>query len=189
MPKKKTKKKKPYTYRKYAFSQAAKNKLVKAFNRGFDRGAIKTFSYKRRGITKSGSKIWEFIITTRDSSVKKKRKRKRKSKFDLIMGIKRTRTLWEKGKNKMPRSKKIKRTVRASRKITYHGRKGKPVIHLTKNLLKPFIMVRKKGGGTKRLYLGSLKASREITTGFKSLLNNATRLIIRVGKVQFKKKK
>lgn len=84
--------------------------------------------------------------------------------------------------------KRIKRTVKATRNIVYHGRKGKPKIHLTKELLKPYIMVRKKGGGVKRLYLGSAKASKDITSGFKSLLSDANKLIIRVGKKQFKKR-
>lgn len=83
---------------------------------------------------------------------------------------------------------KIKRTVKAVRNITYHGRKGRPIIHLTKVNLKPFIMVRKVGGGTKRLYLGSAKAGKNITKGFRSLLSDANKLIIRVGKKQFKKR-
>lgn len=38
--------------------------------------------------------------------------------------------------------------------ITYHGRSGKPFIHIAKNGRK-YIMVRAKGGGVKRLYEGS----------------------------------
>ena len=45
----------------------------------------------------------------------------------------------------MPRTKKI---------IKYHGRSGKPEIHIAKSG-KRFIMVRAKGGGVKRLYEGS----------------------------------
>lgn len=45
----------------------------------------------------------------------------------------------------MKRSKKL---------ITYHGRKGYPVIHISETGRK-YIMVRKKGGGVKRLYEGS----------------------------------
>ena len=41
-----------------------------------------------------------------------------------------------------------------AKKITYHGRSGRPIIHRTKNG-KRYIMVRRKGGGTKRLYEGS----------------------------------
>ena len=41
---------------------------------------------------------------------------------------------------------------RSKKTMTYHGRKGKPVIH-TSTTGKKYIMVRKKGGGTKRLYL------------------------------------
>ena len=37
---------------------------------------------------------------------------------------------------------------------TYHGIKGKPIVHKT-NEGRKYIMVRKKGGGTKRLYKGS----------------------------------
>lgn len=44
---------------------------------------------------------------------------------------------------------------RASRIITYHGRSGKPVIHKAKSGRR-YIMVRAKGGGTKRLYEGSI---------------------------------
>jgi len=35
--------------------------------------------------------------------------------------------------------------------MIYHGRKGKPVIHRAKNG-RTYVMVRKSGGGTKRLY-------------------------------------
>lgn len=38
--------------------------------------------------------------------------------------------------------------------ISYHGRKGRPVIHKAKSG-RLYIMVRAKGGGTKRLYDGS----------------------------------
>jgi len=41
---------------------------------------------------------------------------------------------------------------RSRRKMTYHGRSGYPVIHTTKTG-REFIMVRKSGGGVKRLYL------------------------------------
>jgi hypothetical protein len=40
---------------------------------------------------------------------------------------------------------------RSKKSIDYHGRKGKPVVHASKDGRK-FIMVRKKGGGVKRLY-------------------------------------
>lgn len=45
----------------------------------------------------------------------------------------------------MKRTKKI---------IKYHGREGRPEIHIAKSG-KQYIMVRKKGGGVKRLYEGS----------------------------------
>lgn len=38
--------------------------------------------------------------------------------------------------------------------ISYHGRKGKPIIHQAESG-RLFIMVRKTGGGVKRLYSGS----------------------------------
>ncbi len=47
--------------------------------------------------------------------------------------------------DRMPRTRKV---------IKYHGRRGRPVIHTAKNG-KRFIMVRKTGGGVKRLYEGS----------------------------------
>jgi len=49
---------------------------------------------------------------------------------------------------------KRKTKRKAKKQITYHGRKGKPVIH-TSEEGRRYIMVRKKGGGTKRLYKGS----------------------------------
>ena len=49
---------------------------------------------------------------------------------------------------------KRKTKTRAKKSITYHGRKGKPVIHTAEDGRR-YIMVRKKGGGTKRLYEGS----------------------------------
>lgn len=42
--------------------------------------------------------------------------------------------------------------VRSKRVLTYHGRSGKPMIH-TCEKGKKYIMVRKKGGGAKRLFL------------------------------------
>lgn len=44
---------------------------------------------------------------------------------------------------------------RTKRLITYHGRSGHPVVHTAKNS-KRYIMVRKSGGGTRRLYEGSV---------------------------------
>jgi hypothetical protein len=56
-----------------------------------------------------------------------------------------------------------KKTKRRSFKVfTYHGRKGHPIIHLTEEG-REFIMVRKKGGGTKRLYL-TYRAERLLTS-------------------------
>jgi len=43
---------------------------------------------------------------------------------------------------------------RSRRVITYHGRSGRPQVHEAENGRR-YIMVRKKGGGIKRLYSGS----------------------------------
>lgn len=43
---------------------------------------------------------------------------------------------------------------RSKKAITYHGRSGRPVIHQAKTGRR-YIMVRKVGGGVKRLYEGS----------------------------------
>ena len=43
---------------------------------------------------------------------------------------------------------------RSKKTISYHGRKGHPTIHTTQKGRK-YMMVRKTGGGTKRLYAGS----------------------------------
>jgi len=45
----------------------------------------------------------------------------------------------------------MKRTIGA---ILYHGRKGHPLIHVALTGAR-YIMVRRKGGGVKRLYEGS----------------------------------
>jgi len=45
-----------------------------------------------------------------------------------------------------------KKAHRSRVKLTYHGRSGYPVIHYS-SAGRAYIMVRKKGGGTKRLYL------------------------------------
>ena len=44
--------------------------------------------------------------------------------------------------------------MRTKKKITYHGRSGRPKIHKSKSG-KKYIMVRAKGGGVKRLYQGA----------------------------------
>jgi len=49
---------------------------------------------------------------------------------------------------------------KSKRRMTYHGRGGYPVIHKT-NKGRMYIMVRKRGGGVKRLYL-SEKAKRRL---------------------------
>ena len=43
---------------------------------------------------------------------------------------------------------------RAKKSKMYHGRVGRPVIHITKSGSK-YVMVRKSGGGVRRLYEGS----------------------------------
>lgn len=44
---------------------------------------------------------------------------------------------------------------RSRKTVKYHGRSGKPLIHLAKTVGKRYIMVRAVGGGVKRLYEGS----------------------------------
>ena len=44
--------------------------------------------------------------------------------------------------------------MRTKTQIKYHGRKGYPIVH-TSTTHKKYIMVRKTGGGVKRLYSGS----------------------------------
>ena len=44
--------------------------------------------------------------------------------------------------------------MRRGPRITYHGRTGRPKVH-TSSTGRDFIMVRRRGGGTKRLYGGS----------------------------------
>jgi len=41
---------------------------------------------------------------------------------------------------------------KSKRKMKYHDREGYPVIHKDKKTGKTYVMVRKKGGGTRRLY-------------------------------------
>lgn len=55
----------------------------------------------------------------------------------------------------------MKASVRAKTKITYHDRSGKPKLHWTQTG-NPYIMVRAKGGGVKRLYLDTKKAGKEV---------------------------
>ena len=43
---------------------------------------------------------------------------------------------------------------KSKKKITYHGREGYPLVHVSDDGRK-YIMVRARGGGTKRLYEGS----------------------------------
>lgn len=52
------------------------------------------------------------------------------------------------------KGKKVKaiNMKKSKRKMCYHGRCGYPFIHESKTY-KKYIMVRKRGGGTKRLYL------------------------------------
>lgn len=63
-------------------------------------------------------------------------------------------------------------SVRAKTSITYHGRSGKPRLHWNMKG-RAFIMVRKRGGGTKRLYLDSKGAKKGITKGYEKLKREA----------------
>ena len=56
--------------------------------------------------------------------------------------------------SKKGRASLKRKLLRTKKTITYHGRKGKPVVH-TSETGKKYIMVRKKSGGVKRLYVGS----------------------------------
>ena len=62
-------------------------------------------------------------------------------------------------KKKIKTNKKPKKIVysvktRTTKPVIYHGRKGLPTIHMSESG-KKYIMVRKKGGGVRRLYEGS----------------------------------
>lgn len=65
-----------------------------------------------------------------------------------------------------------KKSIRAKTSITYHGRTGKPKLHWT-GVGRPFIMVRAKGGGVKRLYLDTKTAKSNVTKGYESLKKEA----------------
>lgn len=67
----------------------------------------------------------------------------------------------------------MKKSVRANTTVEYHGRSGTPKLHWTEDA-KPYVMVRAKGGGTKRLYLESQKAGKEIK-GITALRAEASR--------------
>ena len=50
--------------------------------------------------------------------------------------------------------------------VTYHERRGQPIIHFSQPVTRPtmkgarpFVMVRKEGGGTERLYLDTKRAA------------------------------
>ena len=66
--------------------------------------------------------------------------------------------------------------------VTYHGRRGAPVIHFSQPVTRPtrkqaraYVMVRKKGGGTERLYLDTKKAGKEVK-GITKLRKEARRI-------------
>jgi len=59
--------------------------------------------------------------------------------------------------NELRRLQKLaKPRVKLGPVITYHGRTGRPVVHVDEEDGRKYIMVRKKGGGTKRLYEGQI---------------------------------
>jgi len=65
--------------------------------------------------------------------------------------------------------------------VTYHGRRGQPMIHFSQPVTRPtmkgaraYVMVRKEGGGTERLYLDTKKAG-EIS-GITGLRQEASRI-------------
>ena len=57
----------------------------------------------------------------------------------------------KKTKKKAPKSN-TRYPHKSKRKMKYHDREGYPTIHKDKKTGKTYVMVRKKGGGTKRLY-------------------------------------
>lgn len=68
----------------------------------------------------------------------------------------------------------MRQSVRAETSMEYHGRGGKPKLHWSEKG-RAYIMVRKSGGGTKRLYLDTKAARRQITKGYEKLLKEAKR--------------
>ena len=74
--------------------------------------------------------------------------------------------------------------------VNYHGRRGRPTIHFSQPVTRPtmkgarpYVMVRKEGGGTERLYL-DIKRAREIE-GITKLRQEA----LRIKKIQMQKLK
>lgn len=68
----------------------------------------------------------------------------------------------------------MKQAVKAKTSIEYHGRRGYPTLHWSSRG-RAFIMVRKRGGGTKRLYLDTKTGKQAITKGYNKLLKEAKR--------------
>jgi len=66
--------KKPLTYHKIAFGEKAKNRVAKNLNTGYDRGVLKSFSYKSVGKSADGNKIYDFTITQRNPAPKRRKK-------------------------------------------------------------------------------------------------------------------
>ena len=64
------------------------------------------------------------------------------------------RKLTAKQKTRMMTYPDVGSTYRPIFPITYHGRTGRPLVHYAPKG-RAYIMVRKEGGGTKRLYEGS----------------------------------
>lgn len=75
----------------------------------------------------------------------------------------------------------MKASVRAKTTITYHGRTGRPKLHWS-GTGNPYIMVRRKKGGTKRLYLRTKGAYSQVTN-IRSLISEASQ---RFGRKVFK---
>jgi len=68
------KKTKQLVYHKMVFSSKTKDKLVQGLHRAFDRGSVKSFEWKTIGKTKNGNPIWDFKITLRKVTMKKKKR-------------------------------------------------------------------------------------------------------------------
>ena len=85
----------------------------------------------------------------------------------------------KKKKRKSPRRWTAPKIKNARTEIMYQRttskRTGKPVIHLTLNRMRQYIMVRAKGGGVKRLYLDTKTAKKRIIKGYSALVREAKR--------------
>ena len=66
--------KKQFTYHKIAFGERAKDRIAKNLNTAYDRGVLKSFSYKSVGKSVDGDKIYDFTITQRNPRPKRRKR-------------------------------------------------------------------------------------------------------------------